>query len=80
MAASPVTILRHAIHPTARLLWRCCSPERIAPIPAVFEMGDRTAIPPYDYDAIARGSARHAADRARIVVPRRLGVAEYLRP
>jgi nicotinate dehydrogenase subunit B len=24
----------------------------IAPVPAVFEMGDRTAIPPYDYDAI----------------------------
>lgn len=23
---------------------------RIAPVPAVFEMGDRTAIPPYDYD------------------------------
>jgi nicotinate dehydrogenase subunit B len=23
---------------------------KIAPIPAVFEMGDRTAIPPYDYD------------------------------
>jgi nicotinate dehydrogenase subunit B len=25
---------------------------RIAPVPAVFEMGDRTAIPPYDYDTI----------------------------
>jgi nicotinate dehydrogenase subunit B len=24
----------------------------IAPVPAVFEMGDRTAIPPYDYDAL----------------------------
>ena len=24
----------------------------IAPVPAVFEMGDRTAIPPYDYDAM----------------------------
>jgi nicotinate dehydrogenase subunit B len=24
----------------------------VAPIPAVFEMGDRTAIPPYDYDAM----------------------------
>lgn len=24
----------------------------VAPVPAVFEMGDRTAIPPYDYDAI----------------------------
>ena len=24
----------------------------IAPIPAIFEMGDRTAIPPYDYDAL----------------------------
>jgi nicotinate dehydrogenase subunit B len=24
----------------------------VAPIPAVFEMGDRTAIPPYDYDAV----------------------------
>ena len=24
----------------------------IAPTPAVFEMGDRTAIPPYDYDAV----------------------------
>ncbi|HYS91351.1 MAG TPA: molybdopterin cofactor-binding domain-containing protein, partial [Bradyrhizobium sp.] len=24
----------------------------IAPVPEVFEMGDRTAIPPYDYDAI----------------------------
>ncbi|THD64517.1 MAG: c-type cytochrome [Bradyrhizobium sp.] len=24
----------------------------VAPIPAVFEMGDRTAIPPYDYDAL----------------------------
>lgn len=24
----------------------------IPPVPAVFEMGDRTAIPPYDYDAI----------------------------
>jgi nicotinate dehydrogenase subunit B len=23
---------------------------RVAPVPAVFEMGDRTAIPPYDYD------------------------------
>lgn len=24
----------------------------VAPVPAVFEMGDRTAIPPYDYDAM----------------------------
>jgi nicotinate dehydrogenase subunit B len=24
----------------------------IAPVPAVFEMGDRTAVPPYDYDAM----------------------------
>ena len=46
--------------------------------PAVFEMGDRTAIPPYDYDEPARGGARHAADRARVVVSRRLGAAEHL--
>ena len=51
----------------------------IAPTPAVFEMGDRTAIPPYDYDAHARGRARHAADRARLVAARRLGAAEHLR-
>jgi nicotinate dehydrogenase subunit B len=25
---------------------------KVAPIPAVFEMGDRTAIPPYDYDNV----------------------------
>ena len=46
--------------------------------PVVFEMGDRTAIPPYDYENLRVVGARHAADRARLVAARRLGAAEHL--
>ena len=50
----------------------------IPPTPAVFEMGDRTAIPPYDYDHLRVVAQRHAADRARVLASRRLGAAEHL--
>ena len=43
------------------------------------EMGDRTAIGPYDYANHRVVVPRHGADRARLVAPRRLGHAEQFR-
>ena len=51
---------------------------RIAPVARRVQMGDRTAIPPYDYGNLRVVAPRHAADRARLVVSRRLGDAEHL--
>jgi len=49
----------------------------ITPVAEVSEMGDRTAIPPYDYDAM-RWSHTTCRRSCGIVVPWRLGVAKYL--
>ena len=50
----------------------------IPPVPDVFHMGDRTAIPPYDYDNMRVVAQRHAADRAGVMAARRLGAAQHV--
>src|ERR1700716_2466614 len=52
MAASRPTTLRHAIPPTGARTLALLLTGTIPPVPDVFEMGDRTAIPPYDYEAM----------------------------
>jgi hypothetical protein len=46
---------------------------KIAPVATVFEMGDRTAIPPYDYDACAwwRTTCRRSCARPGFAASRR---------
>ena len=51
---------------------------RIAPTPAVFEDGRPHRDPALRLRPHARGRQRHAADRARVLVSRRLGAAQHL--
>src|ERR1700716_343329 len=52
MAASRPTTLRHAIPPTGARTRALLLTGTIPPVPDIFHMGDRTAIPPYDYNAM----------------------------
>ena len=47
--------------------------QRSSPRRYAYEMGDRTAVPPYDYAKPARGRERHGADSARLVAARCVG-------